>query len=191
MSLTRNSGPDMLETLISSKTRIKLLMRLFLNPGNSAHLRGLADDFGESTNAVRLELNRFEEAGMILSQASGNKKLYKANDKHPLFADINSLLLKYVGIDKVIDIIIGRIGDLHKLYITGDYAQGKDSGIIDLIFVGNLNKQYLVSLVEKAEKLISKKIRYITYEADEWEDRKSDHAGSKVLMIWEKPGGDH
>jgi len=181
----------MLETLISSKTRIKLLMRLFLNPGNSAHLRGLADDFGESTNAVRLELNRFEEAGMILSQTSGNKKLYKANDKHPLFADINSLLLKYVGIDKVIDIIIGRIGDLHKLYITGDYAQGKDSGIIDLIFVGNLNKQYLVSLVEKAEKLISKKIRYITYEADEWEDRKSDHAGSKVLMIWEKPGGDH
>lgn len=166
-------------------------MKLFLNPGNSAHLRGLADDFGESTNAVRLELNRFEEAGMILSQTSGNKKLYKANDKHPLFADINSLLLKYVGIDKVIDIIIGRIGDLHKLYITGDYAQGKDSGIIDLIFVGNLNKQYLVSLVEKAEKLISKKIRYITYEADEWEDRKSDHAGSKVLMIWEKPGGDH
>lgn len=177
----------MLETLISSKTRIKLLMRLFLNPGNSAHLRGLADDFGESTNAVRLELNRFEEAGMVVSEAAGNKKLYKANHQHPLFPDINNILLKYIGVDKVIDTVIHRIGDLEKLYMTGDYAQGKDSGIIDLIFVGDLNKQYLLNLVEKAEQLVSKKIRYITYQSAEWEERKSDLSGSKVLMIWEKP----
>lgn len=178
----------MLETLISSKTRIKLLIRLFLNPGNSAHLRGLADDFGESTNAVRLELNRFEEAGMVVSEALGNKKLYKANNNHPLFPDINNILLKYIGVDRVIEIVIGRIGDLEKVYMTGDYAMGKDSGIIDLIFVGELNKQYLVNLVEKAEKLVSKKVRYITYERVEWEEKKSElTTGSKILMIWEKP----
>jgi len=178
----------MLETLISSKTRIKLLMRLFLNPGNSAHLRGLADDFGESTNAVRLELNRFEEAGMVLSEALGNKKVYKANHKHPLFPDINNLLLKYIGIDRVIETVIHRIGNLQELFMAGDYAQGKDSGIIDLIFVGDLDKQYLVKLVEKAEKLVSKKIRYITYEAAEWEERKTDISGlGKILLIWQKP----
>ncbi|HRO41213.1 MAG TPA: hypothetical protein PL009_00160 [Flavipsychrobacter sp.] len=163
-------------------------MRLFLNPGNTAHLRGLAEDFGESTNAVRLELNRFEEAGMVSSEASGNKKIYKANHQHPLFPDINNILLKYIGIDKVIDTVIHRIGDLQMLFMTGDYALGKDSGIIDLIFVGDLNKQYLLNLVEKAEKLVSKKIRYITYESGEWEREKSELiAGSKVLMIWEKP----
>lgn len=178
---------SMLETLISSKTRIKLLMRLFLNPGNSAHLRGLAEDFGESTNAVRLELNRFEEAGMVVSQTSGNKKLYKANNNHPLFPDINNILLKYIGIDKVIDIVIHRIGDLEQVYMTGDYAMGKDSGIIDLIFVGTLDKQYLLNLVEKAEKLVSKKIRYITYTAAEWQEQEEDHAALKMLLIWEKP----
>jgi len=177
----------MLETLISSKTRIKLLMRLFLNPGNRAHLRGLADDFGESTNAVRLELNRFEEAGMVISEASGNKKLYKANNTHPLFPDINNILLKYIGVDKVIDIVIDRMGELEKVYMTGDYAQGKDSGIIDLIFIGDLNKQYLVNLVDKAEKLVSKKIRYITYNPAEWMEKKTTElAGGKTLLLWER-----
>lgn len=163
-------------------------MRLFLNPGNSAHLRGLADDFGESTNAVRLELIRFEEAGMVLSEAAGNKKLYKANHNHPLFPDINNLLLKYIGIDRVIETVIHRIGDLEKLYMTGDYALGKDSGIIDLIFIGNLNKQYLVNLVDKAEKLVRKKIRYIIYESVEWEEKKSELTMyNNPLIIWEKP----
>ena len=41
----------MIDSLISSKTRIKLLMKFFLNPGVTSYLRGLADEFGESTNA--------------------------------------------------------------------------------------------------------------------------------------------
>lgn len=162
-------------------------MRLFLNPGNSAHLRGLADDFGESTNAVRLELNRFEDAGMVVSQTSGNKKLYKANNKHPLFPDINNILLKYIGVDQVVEIIIARMGELQKVYMTGDYALGKDSGIIDLILIGKLNKEYLVNLVDKSEKLVSKKIRYIVYESDEWEAKNGSEASKGLsLLLWER-----
>jgi hypothetical protein len=159
-------------------------MRLFLNPGNSAHLRGLAEDFGESTNAVRLELNRFEEAGMLLSEAQGNKKLYKANNRHPLFFDINKILLKYVGIDHILETVIGRLGELQKVYLSGDYAAGKDSGLLDLIFVGDVDRQYLLLLTEKAEKLIHKKIRYVLYTPEEWIDT-DDHT-SKYLLLWEK-----
>lgn len=178
----------MLDTLISSKTRLKLLLRLFLNPGNSAHLRGLAEDFGESTNAVRLELNRFEDAGMLLSEAQGNKKVYKANDKHPLFGDLNNIILKYVGIDRIIETVIGRMGDLEKVYMTGDYALGRDSGLIDLIFIGTINKTYLVNVVEKAEKLVNKKIRYITYEAEEWLAKCDlELSSGKTLLLWENP----
>src|SRR5690606_42014611 len=113
----------MLETLISSKTRIKLLLRLFLNPGNSAHLRGLADDFGESTNSVRMELNRFEDSGMLLSESRGNKKLYRANEKHPLFGVINNILLKYVGIDRIVDIINDRLGNVENTILNCSYIK--------------------------------------------------------------------
>ncbi len=177
----------MLETLISSKTRIKLLLRLFLNPGISAYLRGLAEDFGESTNAVRLELNKFEEAGLLIAESHGNKKYYQANKNHPLFKDINSIVLKYVGIDRIIEIIINRLGNLEMLFLSGDYAEGKDSGIIDLIFVGDIDKKYLINIIEKSEKLIGKKLRYIHYEKKDWL-KSSQYLQSKELLLWDKNG---
>src|SRR5690606_2502959 len=177
----------MLETLISSKTRIKLLLRLFLNPGNSAHLRGLADDFGESTNSVRMELNRFEDSGMLLSESRGNKKLYRANEKHPLFGAINNILLKYVGIDRIVEIIIDRLGNMEKAYLTGDYAKGKDSGVLDLILVGEVNKSYLARVTEKAENLIGKKIRYLVYTSEEWDAARNNLSEDEpLLLLWEK-----
>jgi predicted transcriptional regulator len=64
----------MIETLISSKTRVKLLMKFFLNSSTTAYLRSLEEEFGESTNGIRLELNKFEKAGFIDSETQGNKK---------------------------------------------------------------------------------------------------------------------
>ena len=58
----------MLEALITSKTRIKLLLKFFLNSGNSAYLRGLEPEFGGSTNAIRQELNRLENANLLVAK---------------------------------------------------------------------------------------------------------------------------
>lgn len=176
----------MLEALISSRTRIKLLLRFFLNPNTTAYLRGLADEFDESTNAIRVELNRFEDAGMLVSESQGNKKIYKANDRHPLFGDVRNIMLKYIGIDRIIEVVINRMGKLDKLYLTGDYAKGRDTGIIDLVFVGDIDKEYLVTMVGKAEKLIDRKVRFITYTADEWNAlQQAVKPDTKYLLLWE------
>jgi len=66
-------------------------------------LRSLEYEFGESTNAIRLELNRFESAGLLETHISGNKKIYQANTKHPIFPDIQNILKKFVGIDQIIE----------------------------------------------------------------------------------------
>ena len=162
------------------------MLRFFLNPGTTAYLRGLAEEFNESTNAVRVELNRFEEAGMILSEAVGNKKVYRANKQYPLLVDLHSILLKYIGIDRVIDIVINRMRRLDKMYLTGDYAVGKDTGIIDLVFVGDIDKEYLVNLINKAEKLVDRKLRFLTYENMEWAEMSDMHENdAKHLLIWE------
>lgn len=173
----------MLETLISSRTRIKLLLKFFLNPRSTAYLRGLADEFNESTNAIRVELNRFEGAGMLITESQGNKKVYKANNSHPLFLDLQKILLKYIGVDQVIELIINRMGHLEKVYLIGDYAIGKDTGIIDFVFVGNIDKKYLLYLVTKAEELISRKVRYITYKREEW--LMQEPKSGNYLLLWE------
>jgi hypothetical protein len=80
------------------------------------------------------------------------------------------------------------MGDLNSVYLTGDYAQGRDSGVLDLIFVGTINKNYLLKLVEKAEGIVKKKIRYLTYDATEWSVQKLAQTGkSKSLLLWENP----
>ena len=175
----------MLDTLITSKTRIKLLMKFFLNSKSRSYLRNLESEFGESTNSIRLELNKFEQAGLLTTEVDGNKKFFRANTRHPLFRDIHNILLKHVGFDKIIERVVNKLGSMEKLYVTGDFANGIDNPIIDLIFVGdNINKEYLVSLVEKTETLISKRIRYVVFGLLEFEDYFENQRESDLLLLW-------
>lgn len=140
-----------------------MLVRFFLNQSTQGYLRGLADEFNESSNAIRIELNRFEKAGLLISFLKGNKKIYKSNVNHPLSSDIHSIVLKYVGIDNSIEEVISRLGNLHEAWITGDFAIGRDSNIVDILLIGEgINVSSLSTLIEKAESTIRRKIRYVT-----------------------------
>jgi len=175
----------MLETLISSKTRIKLLMKFFLNSNTTSYLRGLETELGDSSNAIRLELNRFEKAGMISSYAEGNRKYFKANTLHPLYQDMHSMIMKYVGFDKIIDNVIENLGHVQRVYVTGSFAHGLDDQIIDLVFVGTINKKYLVELLEKVEKHIHRKVRFIVYSEEEAKMPNHEDSLSQALLLWQ------
>lgn len=173
----------MLESLITSKTRIKLLIKFFINARTTAYLRNLETEFGESTNAIRLELNRFESAGLLISQMSGNKKVYHANESHPYFAEINGILMKFVGIDHVIDEVVRKVGRLARAFVTGGFAMGNPGNIIDIALVGSdFDYNYLNELVKKAEEKISFKIRYITLTPEE--EKPYVSAQKSALLVW-------
>lgn len=159
----------MLESLITSKTRIKLISKFFLNPGISSYLRELASEFNESTNGIKLELDRLSEAGILLRREEGRVVKYSANPKHPLFSELTSIVRKYIGIDKIVDNILNQLGKLDRAYIVGDYAKGIDSGVIDLVLVGEIDWGYLQILVKKVEDLIKRKIRVLNISLEEEE----------------------
>lgn len=173
----------MLEALISSKTRIKLLLKFFVNPSQSAYLRSLAAEFDESTNSVRLELNRLEEAGLVESYSEGNRKMYKANGRHPLFDELRNIVLKHLGLDQFIEHIVEKLGDVKKVFLTGDLANGMNSDLIDVAFVGDVDQVYLLELVEKAQKLLHRKIRFVVYGIDE--ELPRELKGGEALVLWE------
>lgn len=177
----------MLEALVTSKTRMKMLLKFFLNSKSEAYLRSLAEEFGESTNSIRLELNNFEKAGLLQSKLKGNKKIYKANSKHPLFPDIHNIILKHVGIDHIIEEVVEKLGDVHKVFLTGDFAKGINSGVMDLIFVGSeINKDYLFKLVGKVEKMINRKLRFMVFEPEEFENYKQTLKNEEPLLLWQR-----
>jgi hypothetical protein len=177
----------MIDTLVTSKTRVKLLLKFFLNPDNAAYLRGLETEFGESSNSIRLELNRLEDASMLTSRVLGNRKLYQVNRHHPLYKEINSIVRKYFGLDVIVERIADRLGNLKAVYLTGEIAKGSDFSIIDLIFVGDIDQNYLVNLIEKTGTLIKRKIRYIIYTDSEFKaEYNKDNNG--MVLIWGEGG---
>lgn len=173
----------MLENLITSKTKIKLLLKFFLNINNKAYLTGLEQEFNQSTNSIRPELNRFEQAGLLVSFIEGNKKLYKANILHPLFKDLNSIIRKFIGIEEIFDSIIDRLGNVEKVYLEGQLAKGLESDVIDFVVVGDgIDKGYLGKLVEKVEPILNKKVRYRVFQKEDSLAYISKHENELVLI---------
>jgi hypothetical protein len=175
----------MINSLITSQTRVKLLKKFFLNGSTKSYLRGLESEFGESTNAIRVELNRLEGAGLLNSLRDGNKKVFQANKTHPLFKDIHNIILKETGIDQVIEKIIHRLGNVTSVYLIGDFAHGKDSPVIELILVGaEIDREYLARKVSQAEERVGRKVSYIVLEHDEAEDYLDNFKPSDLLPLW-------
>lgn len=151
----------MLDSLITSKTRLKLLVKFFSNPQNVAHLRGLAEEFGESTNAIRKELNHLSEAGLLLKVNDKNKIDYTANYNHPYFESLKDLTRKYLGFDKLVDTVLERMGDVEEISLIGDYSRGLDSGYFDVLIKGNnLSEEYLERLTFRLQELTGKQVNF-------------------------------
>ena len=156
----------MLETLITSKTRIRILVKFFINVANNGHLRGLAEEMNESTNAIRKELNNLSEAGYLNKEANQNRITYKANSKHPLFKTLQKIVFQHLGLDAIIEMILSRMGDVHQIVVLGDYANGIDSGLIEVLIVGNdLNVDYIDQLSTKIEAEIKRKVVFSVAES--------------------------
>jgi len=171
--------------LVTSKTRIKILIRLFLNDESSSYLRELAKEFNVSSNAVREELNQLMSARLLKSCKNGRQVYYTANQNHPLFNELKSMVRKVMGIDQVIEGIINRLGDVQSAYLIDDYAEGKDSGIIDLLLVGNIDRYHLDDLSRKTERYINRTIRTIVLTPAELRPFFEKFESRPHLLIWQ------
>ncbi len=176
---------DLLAGLISSKTRIKMLVRFFFNPDTSAYLRELSKEFNVSSNSVREELNQLTKTNLLKSRKNGRQVYYTANQEHPLFPELKSMVGKVMGVDRVIDGIVNRLGDLECAYLLDDYAEGKDSGIIDLLLIGEIDPYHLNDLSRKTERYINRKIRPLVLSKEEYTELLPQLAKRTRLLIWE------
>lgn len=176
---------NLLTGLIGSKTRIKLLIRFFFNPESTSYLRELANEFAVSTNAVREELNALTQTELLKAEKRGRQVRYMANPEHPLFPELKSMVAKVMGIDQVIDSIVTRLGNLEQAYLTDDYAEGKDSGIIDLLLVGDIDQYHLNDLSRKTEHYIKRKIRPLVVTREEFAGMRPRIESRPCILIWE------
>ena len=152
----------MLESIITSKTRLNLLVKFFLSIANKGYLNSLANEFGESTNSVRKELNNLTMAGYLIKSESNNRIIYSANIDHPLFNTLQSIVRKHLGIEDLVERVIKNIGSIDKIVLLGDYAEGLDNGVIDVLIIGkDINKDYPDDIHPRIEKKIKRKVNFL------------------------------
>ena len=177
---------SILNSLITSKTRVRILMRLFLNPEQKVYVRELSDEFGLSPSQIAGELQKLTEAKMLINEKQGRQVKYRANTGHALFPEMQSMVRKALGMDRILDSIIERLGDLEQAYLIDDYAEGKDTGLIDLVLVGDIDQHNLNDLVKKTEKYIERKIRVLALTAGEYREMKKILERKPCLLLWSK-----
>jgi predicted transcriptional regulator len=172
---------ELLAPLITSKTRLKLLARFFLNQSVDGYLQGLSKELEENTNSIRLELNRLEKAGLLASKTEGRRKLYSVNNTHPLTSDLTSIVRKVSGIDAFVERVTANLPSLEQVWVCGDLAKGLPSEYIEAILIGaDLDRRYIKRLTDKAQSLTGKTI---TVKVEE----ETELSGAiDCLLVWQK-----
>ena len=151
----------MLSQLITSKTRLRLLLKFFISQANRGYLNGLANEMGESTNSIRKELNHLHGAGYLKKFKQDNKVEYRVNASHPLYETLRKVVLKHLGLEDLVEAVLERMGNVQYILLIGDYAKGVDSGNIEVFLIGkDLNFNYISQLEQKIEKLIGRKVSF-------------------------------
>ena len=152
----------MLNSLITSKTRLRMLIKFFVSAANRGYLNGLANEFNESTNSIRKELNNLSDAGYLLKSKQNNRVIYNADTKHPLFKVLQKIVRQHLGLEEIVETVISRMGDLDIIALTGDYAKGIDSGFIQILIIGDkVNKEYLENIRPKIKNKILREVEFI------------------------------
>mgnify|MGYP001242712784 FL=1 len=152
----------MLGSLITSKTRLRMLIKFFISAANNGYLNGLASEFNESTNSIRKELNNLSAAGYLLKSKENNRVIYNANTTHPMFEVLQKIVRQHLGLEEIVETVIKRIGDVDKIALTGEYADGIDSGNIEIIINGSdVNNEYLKKIKSKIKKKIGREVTFL------------------------------
>lgn len=180
--------------IITSKVRVKVLTLFFGNPNEMYHVRGVVREVKEEINAVRRELTRLEEAGIIKKEARGNRVYYWVRNDYPMYGDLISLIAKSTGLGEAIISNRSKIGKLNHIMFSGKFARYKDrkkDDEVDILIIGDVVLPELATLIRIEESKRGREINYTVMSREEFDFRKKRRdpfllgilAGSRVMIV--------
>lgn len=182
-----------LRDLFVSKVRVKLLKIFLSEPGEIFYVRQLVRKTGEEINAVRRELQRMEEKGMVVKETRGNRIYYGFKKNYIFREELLRLVAKTTGLGALIIKNRNKIGKIKYAMISGKLARKIPASQqeVDLLVVGDVVLPQLAVLVRACESELGRDINYTVMTKDEFEFRKrrrdpflySILMGSRIMLI--------
>lgn len=164
-----------LSDFILSKVRVKLLETFFQDPHNMWYVRELTRITDEEINAVRRELDRMLDNGLLKSEDRGNRKYYSLNPSYEFFGELQRLVAKTTGMGKELKKIRKKLGAVKYVMFTGKFAarQKRTRDDVDVLVVGEVVLPELAAVVRAEEQRRNTEINYTVMTAEEFEFRKA------------------
>ena len=183
-----------LNDFITSKVRVKILELFFSNVTEMYHVRGIVREVKEEINAVRRELVRLENAGIINKEARGNRIYYWVRSDYPMHDDLLSIISKIKGLGASIIASKNTIGKLTFVMFSGRFARFKEKkreDEVDILVVGEINLSEMATLIRVEESKRGQEINYTVMSREEFDFRKKRRdpfllgvlAGSRVMIV--------
>ena len=183
-----------LTDLFVSRVRVKLVKIFLSQPQEIFYVRQLVRLSGEEINAVRRELARLEERGLIRKEPRANRLYYSFIKTYPFYQDLLSLVAKTTGLGSTIIKHKNKLGNIKFAMLSGRFVRfmpRRSEEDIDLLLVGQINMHELNQMVRAAESQREKEINYAPMTNDEFAFRKSRRdpfllrilMGGRVMLI--------
>jgi predicted nucleotidyltransferase len=178
----------MLEKLFTSKARVKILELLMFDPLSEFHLREIARRTRVSPPYVKKELDQLKKIGLVKDSAQGNLKLYRINKESPIIEDIKRIFLKTDSLGGLLTKELSDLGKIKFALIYGSFARGDETETsdIDLMIIGEIDEEKLVTLIGNIERKIGREVNYILWTPAEYKNKAKD-GHNLILDILGKP----
>jgi len=183
----------MLDDLVISRVRVKLLEIFLSSPGQIIHVRELVRKSKEEINAVRRELLHMEKAGMVSKEPRANRLYYSFRKDYPLYYDLLALVTKTTGLGAAIIKQKNKLGRIRYAMISGRFARNIPGSAeqVDLLVVGNVVVAEVASLVREEELRRGREVFFTPMTEEEFVFRKKKKdpfiagilSGSRIMVI--------
>lgn len=164
----------MLELLIPSQTRIKLLTLFLMNPGREYYIREIERLTGENYAAIHGELANLESFGLLSKMRRGNQVFFSVNQDFFLYHELQQIILKTEGVGRVLRERLGEMQGVSCIFIYGSFAAGRPglTSDIDVFIVGDCDEDTILTAIAEAEEKLGREINYTLMRKQEFLERQ-------------------
>lgn len=183
----------MLDDLIISKTRLKILHLFLENPTKIYHVREITRKVDEEINAVRRELAFLEKKGILRKEPRANRLYYGIRRDYPFYIDLLTLWTKTKGLGGGILKNRPKLGKIRYIVMSGKFTHGleRQPEDVDLLVIGDIVLPELALLVRGEEARRGKEVNYTVMTEEEFSFRKKRNdpfiqkilTASKIMIV--------
>jgi predicted nucleotidyltransferase len=173
----------MLERLLTSKSRVKILELLLLNPAGEFHLREISRRTRVSAPYVKRELANLSALGLVLKRSQGNMMLFRLNKDSPIAEELKRIFLKTESLGRFVRDNLEELGNIRFALVYGSFAKGEmnERSDVDLLIVGDVDERRMLDLLEHVEERLGREINYVAWTEAEFLEK----VGQKVPLFEE------